>query len=392
MLNGFLNFPLWGDLLAALVFTHVTVVSVTVYLHRHQAHRALDLHPALAHFFRFWLWLTTGMVTREWVAVHRKHHAHCETEDDPHSPQVLGLRKVLWQGAELYRSAAGDRAMIDKFSRGTPDDWMERNVYLRHPMLGITLMALVDVALFGVAGISIWAVQMVWIPFWAAGVVNGIGHYFGYRNFECKDAATNFSPVGVLVGGEELHNNHHAFPGSAKFSQRRWEWDVGWGYIRLFQALRLARVRRVAPVPHIERGRSQLDAETVRAVLTNRLHVLRDYSSRVIRPVLSRERDNLGVSRLGRVRRLLVRDTRLLDEDSRTRLQRLLYSNSRLRTVYQHRERLKQIWESRATSYEHLVESLREWCAHAEATGIEALEDFSRRLRAYVPSATPATV
>ena len=295
MFNGLLDLgpqlgP-WGLVGATLALTHVTIVAVTVYLHRHQAHRALDLHPALAHFFRFWLWLTTGMVTREWVAIHRKHHAKCETAEDPHSPQVEGIRTVLWQGAELYRRAAGDTESMERYGQGTPEDWLERHVYGPCNFLGVSLMLIADLALFGAAGLAVWAAQMLWIPFWAAGVINGLGHYWGYRNFDSPDAATNVAPWGILIGGEELHNNHHAFASSAKFSARPWEFDLGWAYIRLFATLGLARVRKLAPRPTLGEARPQLDLEAVKALTVNRLHVLADYRRRVLSPTLRAEVD-----------------------------------------------------------------------------------------------------
>ena len=254
MTTGLLDLSWWQLILVVLLLTHVTIVSVTVYLHRCQAHRALDLHPVLAHFFRFWLWLTTGMVTREWVGVHRRHHARCETSEDPHSPQVLGLKKVLWEGAELYRDATKREDLIERYSRGTPDDWIETHLYRRYSVIGVSAMLVIDFVLFGIPGIAAWAVQMAWIPFFAAGVINGVGHYAGYRNFQSPDAATNIVPWGIVIGGEELHNNHHAFPSSAKFSARWWEFDIGWLYIRLFSLLGLARVRRVARKPSIDEG------------------------------------------------------------------------------------------------------------------------------------------
>jgi len=245
--GGLARFSIGALLVTGLVLTQLTIAGVTIYLHRHQAHRALDLHPVIAHFFRFWLWLTTGMVTREWVAIHRKHHAKCETAEDPHSPQVRGIGTVLWQGSELYRQEAGNRGTIEGYGHLTPDDWLERHVYARFPWLGVTLMLLLDIALFGIAGLVLWAVQMVWIPFWAAGVINGVGHYWGYRNYETPDASRNILPWGIFIGGEELHSNHHAFPSSARFSSKWWEFDIGWACIRLLAVLRLARVKRLAP-------------------------------------------------------------------------------------------------------------------------------------------------
>ncbi len=386
MFQGLLALSPWGYVGATLALTHVTIVSVTVYLHRHQAHRALDLHPVLAHFFRLWLWLTTGMRTRAWVAVHRKHHARCETPDDPHSPQVLGLRRVLWQGAELYSVEACRTETLERYGQGTPDDWIEQRLYSRHTYLGITIMALLDLLLFGAVGLTVWAVQMLWIPFWAAGVVNGIGHFWGYRNFESPDAATNVSPLGLLIGGEELHNNHHAFASSAKFSNKWWEFDIGWGYIRLLQWLGLAHVRKLAPVPVLTEERPGLDMESVKALTVNRMYLLADYGRQVLGPVFRAEAS--GLSRrwrrlLRRARRYAVRDGQLLDPAQRTRLSAALEQHATLATVYQFKLRLQAIWERHAASHEARLTALREWCAQAEASGIEALQEFTHLLRRY---------
>jgi stearoyl-CoA desaturase (delta-9 desaturase) len=390
MFQGFADLTWWQLVLVTLALTHVTIVSVTVFLHRAQAHRALDLHPVASHFFRFWLWLTTGMVTREWVAVHRRHHARCETPEDPHSPQVLGLRKVLWQGAELYRAATVDEAMIARYSHGTPDDWLERNVYGRLRWQGVGLMLILDFLLFGVAGIAIWAVQMIWIPFWAAGVINGVGHFWGYRNFESPDAATNISPLGILVGGEELHNNHHAFPSSARLSARWWEFDIGWMYIRLLGLFGLAKVRRVARQPVIDASKTVVDMDTVKAVVSHRMFVLASYARDVVKPVARKELlcgDEQGCRKLYRqASSLLAREASALDDKSRARLAQILQQSQVLATVHSYRQRLVAVWERTATSQDALLQSLQEWCRQAEATGIQALEDFSRNLRGYLPA------
>ncbi len=383
---GFFSPPLWVYLLTGFILTHITIVSVTVFLHRHQAHRALELHPAVSHFFRFWLWLTTGMVTREWVAIHRKHHAKCETPDDPHSPQTRGIGKVMWQGSELYRAEAGNSETLAHFGHNTPDDWLERHVYSRHPVLGVAGMLVIDYLLFGFAGVALWGVQMLWIPFWAAGVINGIGHWWGYRNFETPDASRNISWLGVLIGGEELHNNHHAFASSARFSSRWWEFDLGWGYIRLLQGLRLAKVKKLAPTPHIVTGKERVDMDTLRAVFANRLNVMSNYAREVLLPVLRQEyrcRDGACRKRLRLARRLLVRNPVIMDDNSRGVLDGVLARFANLRTVYQYRERLQGIWNRSATSHEHLLQALQEWCQQAEATGVQALQDFARQLRGY---------
>ena len=381
-LYGLLALPAWQVALVTLAMTHLTIVSVTVFLHRAQAHRALALHPALAHLFRFWLWLTTGMDTRRWVAVHRKHHARCETAEDPHSPQVLGLRQVFWRGAELYGESARDPALVARYGQGTPDDWLERAVYSRLTWQGCGLMLIVDVALFGVYGITAWAVQMLWIPVLAAGVINGVGHAWGYRNFDTPDASANVAPWGMLIGGEELHNNHHAFPSSARLSVRWWEFDIGWLYIRLLSLLRLARVKKLPPRTEIVDGKHSIDMETLRAVLVARMELVRRYSREVLAPV-AREELCRGERRCRRqarrARRLLAQDR--LDEPGRDALAWLLGRSRQLEEVYRFRLQLRQIWERNAPSQEALLQALQDWCQQAEATGIQALEGFSRDLR-----------
>jgi len=385
--GGITQFSIGALFLTSLVLTQMTIAGVTIYLHRHQAHRALDLHPVMVHLFRFWLWLTTGIVTREWVAVHRKHHAKCETPDDPHSPQVEGIGTVLWQGYELYRREAGNRATLEHYGHMTPDDWLERHVYARFPSFGIALLLLLDMALFGMAGLVLWAVQMVWIPFWAAGVINGLGHYLGYRNYETPDASRNILPLGLFIGGEELHSNHHAFPSSARFSSKWWEFDLGWMYIRLLSLLRLAKIKRLAPrrAVIVER-RESIDLETVRAVVVNRMYVMASYARDVIYPVLRQERKQCGSTcrqTLRRARGLLIRDTSLINARARKRLDSILARFNDLRVVYQYRQQLQSVWTARAASQEALRTALQEWCQQAEATGISALQEFSRRLRGY---------
>ncbi len=381
---GLVDLPWWGYLLTGFVLTHITIVSVTVFLHRHQAHRALDLHPAVSHFFRFWLWLTTAMVTREWVAVHRKHHAKCETPEDPHSPQTRGIHTVLWKGAELYRAEAEVSDTLTQYGHATPEDWLERNLYSRFPVLGVVLMLMLDFLLFGFFGVALWAVQMLWIPFWAAGVINGIGHWWGYRNYETPDASRNISWLGFLIGGEELHNNHHAFASSARFSMRRWEFDLGWGYIRIMQWLGLARVKKLAPSPRIVPGKERVDMDTVRAVIVARFHVMSDYARQVLWPVLRKDcRDGECRRGLRRLRQLLVRDPDTMDARSRSLLEGVLGRFADLRTAYQYRERLQQIWNRSATSHDVLLKALQDWCQQAEATGVSALQEFSLRLKGY---------
>ncbi|MEK7712259.1 MAG: fatty acid desaturase, partial [Pseudomonadota bacterium] len=293
MLEGLIALPWWGYVVVALVFTHITIASVTIFLHRHQAHRALDLHPVVSHFFRFWLWLTSGMVTKEWAAIHRKHHAKCETAEDPHSPQVLGIRKVLREGSELYRAEAKNQETLDKYGHGTPSDWIERHLYTRHSAKGIALMFILNVLLFGPIGITIWAVQMMWIPITAAGVINGIGHYWGYRNYEAADASTNIVPWGILIGGEELHNNHHTFASSAKLSSKWWEFDIGWFYIRTLETFGLARVKKIPPELTYDKAKDHIDLETVKAVITARFVVMAQFAREVMARVHRDELRNL---------------------------------------------------------------------------------------------------
>lgn len=371
-----------------LIVTHITIVSVTVYLHRHSAHRALDLHPALAHFFRFWLWLTTAQNTKEWTAIHRKHHAFCETEKDPHSPQVLGLKKVLGEGAELYQAEAANQETLDRFGAGTPDDWMERNVYSQRYLRdsGIFLQLAINIVLFGPLGITVWAVQMMWIPLFAAGIINGIGHYWGYRNFECKDASRNISPWGILIGGEELHNNHHTYPNSAKLSVRRHEFDVGWMWIRIFSALGLAKVNRVAPKPVFAPEKNQIDLDTVRALIHHRFQVMAHYRRDVIVPVFREEKARASEATRAFFRRanaLLHREESLISDGARERLQRLTEHNETLQKIYQQRLRLQEIWSRTSQNSQEMVDALAQWCHEAEASGIRALQEFADKLKAY---------
>ena len=384
--------PTIGQLvLITLVLTHVTIVSVTVYLHRYSAHRALELHPALQHFFRFWLWLTTGMVTREWTAIHRKHHAVCETEEDPHSPQVFGIRKVLWEGAELYK-AGKTPEVVERYGKGCPEDWLEHNVY-RHSVAGISLMAVIDVLLFGAAGLTVWAVQMLWIPFFAAGVINGVGHWWGYRNYECGDAATNIVPWGILVGGEELHNNHHTYPNSAKLSRKWFEFDVGWAWIRLFQALGLAKPRSTGPVVARDPSKESLDLDAALALVNDRFRVMERYAKDVVAPMVRAERRASGASRdlLRRARKLMVRESSLVSETEQQQLEQALDQSPRLKRIYEARLELQQVWRRRGESMDAMLEALRAWCREAEESGIQALRDFAGELKSYTVPARPAT-
>ncbi|ABA59095.1 Fatty acid desaturase [Nitrosococcus oceani ATCC 19707] len=384
MFSGVLELSFWGYFAVTLVLTHLTIISVTVYLHRHQAHRALELHPAVSHCFRFWLWLTTGIVTKEWAAVHRKHHAKCETAEDPHSPRTVGIHKVLWQGASLYREAARDPQVTEKYGHGTPDDWLERNLYTKHSYAGIVLMLFINLGLFGVAGLVIWAVQMHWIPFFAAGVINGLGHYWGYRNYEVADASTNLLPWGILIGGEELHNNHHAYGSSAKLSSKWYEFDIGWLYIRVLAALKLARVKKVAPKLLIQPGKQWVDVDTLRAVVAHRFRLLTAYGREVMAPVLQEEAAHFSGNALyRRARNWLLRHEALMDAKAQQELSAMLKDNQRLETVYRFRQQLQALWSQAWSSQEALLYALQEWCRQAEESGIKALQDFALSLRGY---------
>jgi stearoyl-CoA desaturase (delta-9 desaturase) len=386
--SGLLDLPWWGLVLVALGLTHVTIASVTIFLHRHQAHRALDLHPIISHFFRLWLWLTTGMVTKEWAAIHRKHHAKCETAEDPHSPQIFGINRVLWGGVFLYVKESHNPETMERYGHGTPNDWVERNVYSRFAVLGLTLMGVTNVVLFGVVpGLLILATQIVWIPFWAAGVINGIGHFWGYRNFDVADASTNIVPWGILIGGEELHNNHHAHATSAKLSAKWYEFDLGWMYIRILEALGLATVKKVAPTPRFEPAKTMCDYDTLQAVIANRYDVMARYG-KALKRTLSDEVERLGrwsprdAALLKSLKRALVR-VRQGSEAERVRLSEALKNSKSLQVAVAMRDELIALWGRSSASKEQLLRQLQDWCQRAEASGIVPLADFSRRLRSY---------
>ena len=389
MFSGLIDLPWWGYVLTTLALTHITIASVTIYLHRHQAHLALDLHPVASHFFRFWLWLTTGTVTKEWTSIHRKHHAKCETAEDPHSPQILGIKKVLLEGAELYRKEARNQETLDKYGRGTPDDWLERNLYSRHSMLGIFLMLAIDVLLFGPFGITVWAVQMIWIPVTAAGIINGAGHYWGYRNFQPADASTNIVPWGILIGGEELHNNHHAYIGSAKLSNKWYEFDIGWLYIRSLAALGLAKIKRVAPKVHLDTAKTVCDLATLHAVMAHRYEVMAKYAKSLKKTYreeiaqLKLRMPDLGKVDIKRVKHWLHVDVNVLSEQERLKLGLVIQASQKLNIAYTLRQDLIAIWQRSTATKEQMVRDLEEWCHRAETSGIEALQQFSRRLRYY---------
>jgi stearoyl-CoA desaturase (Delta-9 desaturase) len=386
-LNGLLDLSAWQKVLATLILTQITIVSVTLYLHRHSAHNALDLHPVLKHFFRFWLWLATGTNTKEWTAIHRKHHAKCETADDPHSPVVKGIKTVFWQGAELYRKEADNEETLRRYGQRTPDDWVEKNIYSHYKLSGIALMAIIDILLFGVVGITVWAVQMIWIPFFAAGVINGLGHWWGYRNFECKDAATNISPWGLLIGGEELHNNHHTYPNSAKLSIKPWEFDMGWMWICIFSFFGLAKARNVAPVPKTDTSKTELDKDALMAIVHNRFHILSEYHRNVMMPTIKEQKAKMQAherAMFKKAKRLLKKEPVLVKENESDRIEKMLEHNSIIRTIYEKSHELQEIWKRNPGSrFQEKLQELSEWCRQAEQSGIQCLEEFAQTLRAY---------
>jgi stearoyl-CoA desaturase (delta-9 desaturase) len=388
LLNGVTRASGWEIVLFTLAVTHITIAAVTIFLHRCQAHRALDLHAIPSHFFRFWLWMTTGMVTKEWAAIHRKHHAKCETVEDPHSPVTRGIETVVFEGAELYRTEAKNRETMEKYGHGTPDDWLERNVYSKHSALGVSLMLILDVALFGVLGLTVWAIQMAWIPVTAAGIINGIGHYWGYRNFDCKDASTNILPIGIIIGGEELHNNHHTFGTSAKLSAKWYEFDIGWMYICILSFFGLAKVKKVAPEPKFDTSKRVADTATLQSIVANRYDVMAKYA-RSLRRTWSEEVDQIRAKSqlesgfLKASKELLQREPASLETTQKQQLSELFKHSNALKTMHEMRVELAALWERSHSSSDQLVQQLRDWCARAEASGIRSLQEFSQRLRSY---------
>ena len=388
--HGLIQLPWWGYVAVTLGLTHITIAAVTIFLHRGQAHRGLDLHPLPSHFFRFWLWLTTGMVTKEWVAIHRKHHAKVETVDDPHSPQTRGIRTVLLRGAELYRAESKNAETMAKYGHGTPDDWIERNIYTPYSWQGVGVMLVIDALLFGPVGVTIWAVQMMWIPVTAAGIINGIGHYWGYRNFASNDTSTNIVPWGILIGGEELHNNHHAYGTSAKLSSRWYEFDIGWTYIRIMEMLGLAKVRKVAPKVRYDRAKAVPDLATLHAIITHRYAVATAYARTLktacaaeISALRERHRGHVDLPSLGRFKHWLAADANALPETEHARIAHALEKSKVLQQIYVMRQELAQLWNRSTESSEQLLARLQDWCRRAESSGIAPLAQFSLQLRHY---------
>ncbi len=388
--DGLVGAAWWQVLLFALVATHITIASVTIFLHRAQAHRALELHAIPSHFFRLWLWLTTGMVTKEWVAIHRKHHAKCETEDDPHSPQTRGIKAVLLTGSEMYRFEAKNQETLAKFGHNTPDDWLERNLYSRFSWQGVGVMLLIDLMLFGAIGAAVWALQMAWIPITAAGIINGIGHWWGYRNFEAPDASTNISPWGIIIGGEELHNNHHTYPTSAKLSVKPYEFDIGWAYIRGLEILGLAKVRKTVPLLKLGSVKPVADDKTLEAIIANRYEVMAKYARNLrhasLAEVVRLEAEGFAsAAKLENMRlanRWLHRDEDKIPTDVKARVALAVEHSPGLAKLVAMREELRSLWTRTNVSAEQLVADLQAWCRKAEESGIAALQEFALKLRA----------
>jgi stearoyl-CoA desaturase (delta-9 desaturase) len=381
--HGSLHFSWLQVLVVTLVLTHITIASVTIYLHRHSAHRALDLHPMVSHFFRFWLWLTTGQVTKEWTAIHRKHHAKCEQIEDPHSPHVHGIKAVLFTGAELYRKESKNLDTLARFGHGTPDDWIERNLYTRFSWQGVALMLIINLALFGALGLTVWAVQMMWIPVTAAGIINGAAHYWGYRNFEAPDASTNISPWGILIGGEELHNNHHTYPTSAKLSVKPYEFDIGWMYITILQSMGLAKVKKTPPKLAYGETRPVADEKTLEALIANRYEVMAGYA-RQMRDVFLQEVSSAKLDEhvIKVASRWFHRAAEKVPAEAVSLLSQARAAYPVLDKMVVMREELTQIWLNTSHSREQLAADLQAWCRRAEESGIAALRDFSTQLRA----------
>jgi stearoyl-CoA desaturase (Delta-9 desaturase) len=382
--NGLLHLSAWQIVLYILASTHITIAAVTIFLHRHQAHRALDLHPAVSHFFRLWLWLGTGMVTKEWVAIHRKHHAKCETPEDPHSPQTRGIDTVLWRGSELYRAESKNQETLKKYGHSTPNDWIENQLYSRFSWQGVAIMLALNLLLFGAAGLSVWGIQMMWIPFTAAGVINGLGHFWGYRNFESPDASRNISPWGLVIGGEELHNNHHTYPTAAKFSVKPFEFDLGWAYISLMQRLGLAKVRKLPPRIQQQAPQASTNEQTLEALIAHRYELMAQYANALKQTCRNEIRTldtrNEVSSALKTAQHWVAKGMGRAPTSALIDIAKARQASPSLDKMLSMREELNQLWQSTALSKSELIHQLQAWCQRAEASGIASLQQFSRRL------------
>ncbi len=385
--HGLFNLPWWGYVIFTLVMTHITILSVTIFLHRHQAHRALDLHPIISHFFRFWLWLTTGMITKEWAAIHRKHHAFSDKPGDPHSPKVFGIKKVFWEGVELYQAEAKNLETMQKYGAGTPDDWVERNLYTKYSKAGVYSLFICDFIAFGPIGITIWAIQMLWIPIFAAGVINGLGHWWGYRNFENPDQARNLFPLGILIGGEELHNNHHTFATSAKLSYKWYEFDLGWMWIKILSLLKLAKIKKVSPTPQTRKNPALApDFKSLEAIISNRYNLMSAYAKTLkddCKRELAKLQHNLQSKvSWNKVEKLLAKDHDLLTNEEKNIIAKIADKSPILQKIFSLRAELTTLWQKSSLSREELLIRLQTWCKNAEGSGIKKLQLFSLRLKA----------
>lgn len=384
--HGLLNFSLLQIIITLFIATQVTILGVTLYLHRDQTHRGLKLHPVVQHFFRFHLWMTTGMLTKDWVAIHRKHHAKCETENDPHSPQYHGIKTVLYSGVELYTLERENQQTLDKYGKGTPDDWLERNIYTKFHFWGIGLMFLIDVALFGAIGITFWAIQIIWIPFFAAGVINGLGHWAGYRNYSTNDCSTNLTRFALFIGGEELHNNHHAFPSSCKFSHKKGEYDWGWFTIKFLRMLGLAKIKKTVPELEQSKSKNSVDLEAVKAMLTHKVNLLQVYVKDVVKPAIQEEYD-VRSSKFKKSSNKLINsmsiDWRFLDDESKDIFKQYINTSPTMETLIKFRDELKEIWDSNGKTTEQMIEAIKEWCNKAEKSGVDVLQAYARKLQTY---------
>jgi fatty-acid desaturase len=386
LVNGVLDLSAWQIVLYTLIMTHISIICITVYLHRAMAHRAMDIHPALAHFFRFWCWFTMATVTKEWIAVHRKHHAKCETDEDPHSPVKKGLKTVLLGGAELYQTEISKEETINRYGKGCPETWVDVNIYEKNKNVGITILGFMNVILFGPIGLTVWAIQMLWQPVHAAGIINGVGHVFGYRNFECADASRNITPLAIWIGGEELHNNHHTYPNSAKLSVKAWEFDIGWMYIRMFEILRLVKNVRKGPVAHVDVNKTELDLDAAMAAANNRFQIMAKFYQAVIKPVVKDTKSEANAKLapiMRRAKKLLTRDDSLMTDQYRSQLAELIEYDEMVEKVYQMKQQLQQVWKKRSASRDELLHAMQAWCKEAEASGIHALEEFAVSLKQY---------
>ena len=384
--HGLLNFSLLQIIITLFIATQVTILGVTLYLHRDQTHRGLKLHPVVQHFFRFHLWMTTGMLTKDWVAIHRKHHAKCETENDPHSPQYHGIKTVLYSGVELYTLERENQQTLDKYGKGTPDDWLERNIYTKFHFWGIGLMFLIDVALFGAIGITFWAIQIIWIPFFAAGVINGLGHWAGYRNYSTDDCSTNLTRFALFIGGEELHNNHHAFPSSCKFSHKKGEYDWGWFTIKFLTMLGLAKIKKTVPELEQSKSKNSVDLEAVKAMLTHKVNLLQVYVKDVVKPAIQEEYDARS-SKFKKSSNKLINsmsiDWRFLDDETKEIFKQYINTSPTMETLIKFRDELKEIWDSNGKTTEQMIEAIKEWCNKAEKSGVDVLQAYARKLQTY---------